>query len=187
MKFIKYIMIGILFTSAMPTFTFFSGFSGRQNVGAEELFNAIDNEDVKEVEKLLKNKRIDPNVERKGKTALLQAIALPDEETAKKIVTLLLDYNVDPNISDDSGMTPLVFARYVQKPQIVLILLQHGAMVTGHKLLRRESRKKECPYEKALRKLEKEFYVIPKEKEEWTLIEPEPTQEEEWEMLRSKL
>lgn len=178
--------MSVVLISSVPLFSAY--YSGRRDIGSQELFDAIDNEDVTQVASLLK-RRIDPNVMRKGKTALLQAIALPDEKVAKQIVGLLLEYGVDPNISDDSGMTPLVFARYVEKPQIVLLLLQHGATVTGHKTLREEkARNGKCPYEKALKKLAKEFYFVPEEEEEeWTFVEKPETAEEEWEILRSKL
>jgi ankyrin repeat protein len=160
-----------------------SFYSGRKDIGKEELFAAIDNSDAEAVKSLLE-RRIDPNIFKNGKSALLTAIGLHDN--GYHVVEALLEYGADLNASDDSGMTPLVFAHYLNKPDIVLLLLQHGAEVTPEKTLREEKKHKiKCPYEKALKKLEKEFLVVPEEEEEeWTII---PNPDDEWEILKSYL
>lgn len=208
MKYIQFFIMSIALMSSMPLFSldnwfswfdsgkrglekqeYRSSYSGRKDVGAKDLFEAIDAENVDQVKTLLQRKRIDPNVMYNKTTALLQAIALPDKKIAKQIVTLLLEHGADPNIADEFGMLPLVYAQYVEKRKIVRLLLQHGATVVAHKVLREEpGLKGKCPYKKEVKELAKEFYFVPEEEEEdWTMIEKPETEEEEWQMLRSKL
>ncbi len=163
----------------------FCSYSLRQDIPNKALFDAIENANVNAVRVLLAEKRINPNIPYQGKSALIKAITLSDPN-AKAIVELLLKHDANPDYIDDSGMTPLVAAKYVNKPDIVLLLLQYGARVTTDKTLREEKKPKiTCPYEKGLKKLEKEFYMVPeepkKEEEEWTVIE---SPKSAWETLK---
>lgn len=139
-------------------------YSMRQDLPTKELFDAIENANIETVKSLLE-KRIDPNTQYQGKSALTKAITLSDHN-AKAIVELLLQHGADPDHVDASGMTPLVVAKYVNNPDIVLLLLQYGARVTAAKELKEEKKHKiKCPYEKGVKRLEKEFYMVPAQEE----------------------
>ena len=46
---------------------------------------------------------------------------------ATEIVTLLLTYNVDVNVKNEEGITPLIYAAVQTNPQVTQQLLDHGA------------------------------------------------------------
>ena len=67
-----------------------------------------------------------------GETALnlaCQSMGLMYDEDVEGLVKLLLKYNADPNISSDSGTTPLMIACYFKHHKVVHLLLQSGANV----------------------------------------------------------
>lgn len=59
-------------------------------------------------------------------TPLVSAIAA-DVKDAMPAVRLLLDYGADVNLAGEDGMTPLMMAAAMERPDVVHALLQHGA------------------------------------------------------------
>ena len=76
---------------------------GERMVGTPLLFQAVEENNLVSVKKILKQ-GVNPNVKNiTGKTPLMIAVELENVET----ILTLLDAEADPNIKDDSGNTPL--------------------------------------------------------------------------------
>lgn len=94
---------------------------------------------VRKVEKYLKEKRINPNyISEDGKGYLIHALealrSLPDNYESqlninciKSVITLLIEYDVNPNQQDAKGLTPLMLAAEHGCADIVETLLYKGA------------------------------------------------------------
>jgi ankyrin repeat protein len=63
-----------------------------------------------------------------GKTALAWAALAGDVESTR----MLLEAGADPNITDHSLDTPLMFAVYSTNPEVIPVLLSHGANFTAN-------------------------------------------------------
>lgn len=87
------------------------------------LYVAVERGDVAEVESLLGRSNLDVNTQGPvGKTLLHEAIRLKH----LAIVQILLDNGADPNIQQDTGETPLVYAVYTGCPTAIRLLLTTG-------------------------------------------------------------
>lgn len=101
--------------------------SGRKENKKSLLIQAVEQRNTKGISLLLGNKSIEINQQSKetGKTALISATLLGDEN----IVGLLLESNADLNFPDNKGKTPLICAAENNIVNIVNRLLQAGADV----------------------------------------------------------
>jgi ankyrin repeat protein len=95
-------------------------------VESSSLFRAVKNNNIQEVEQILKN-GFDPNImEDKYETTLIQAI----DSNYLDIVILLLDYGVDTNQTNSIGSTPLMRAIFSNNQhKFVPLLLLAGAKI----------------------------------------------------------
>jgi hypothetical protein len=102
-----------------------SNYSSDPNINA--LFNAIENKNISEVERLI---TITPSlvnaVDNHGSTALINACAL---DTTERIPHLLLDKGANPNKADSAGETSLTTAVFMGLLNVVNKLIQKGADV----------------------------------------------------------
>ena len=168
-----YYLLTLIAVSAISTIIPNSALEEYNN---KQLFEAVQQSNIPAIEQALKQ-NADPDTQINGKSVLIQAIALPQGNEA--IVKILLKKGANPNLSDDSKMTPLELAADNNDTKIIDLLLQYGADVTGRSVLRKTSNNKkapdngkEDPYKKAFRK----------ELEEWTVLsKPEVEDiEENW-------
>ncbi|MBX9837760.1 MAG: ankyrin repeat domain-containing protein [Silvanigrellaceae bacterium] len=92
----------------------------------KSLFQAVVNNDIEQVEKLLKN-GFDPNIiEDKYETSLIEAI----NNNYLEIVLLLLEYNVDVNQCNSINQSPLEVAIFSDNQhKLVPLLLFAGAKI----------------------------------------------------------
>jgi serine/threonine-protein phosphatase 6 regulatory ankyrin repeat subunit B len=92
------------------------------------LLRAVLGHDVEAVKKFLAA-GADPNFRgRDGRVALLLAVG---DSQGKEIVKLLLEKNVDVNVADDLGNTPLMFAVSGNNDDIVTLLIERKAAVNA--------------------------------------------------------
>lgn len=89
-----------------------------------ELYNAVSQNNIPEIQRLLKDKNINlnwHNVNHSGKTALMNSYFYPT------IVRMLLDAGANPNAIDSSGKTALIYASAHELPEVLTMLLNAGA------------------------------------------------------------
>lgn len=94
----------------------------------KRLFDAVEANDFKTVNELLKTEDVDVN-SRNAKRETPLIIATAQENIQPQIIKILLDHNADVNATDKWGMTALIHASYYGNPQIVDMLLDHKADV----------------------------------------------------------
>jgi uncharacterized protein len=94
----------------------FSGYS-------QAIFDAIEKQDYKKTERLLKDKENIEMKDKNGLTPLWRATTLNNE----KMVTLLINYGADVNFTLDMGVSSLIYACQVGYLEIVKILVSNGA------------------------------------------------------------
>lgn len=79
--------------------------------------------DVDRIERLLRERKIDVQ----GDNA---ALLICTRSNNARIVKLLLDYGANPNIQDENGFSPLMYAAQNTNEQLVVSLINNGATVT---------------------------------------------------------
>lgn len=96
--------------------------------GRTSLMNAVLKNNVKTVHRLLQ-KGADPNIQdNKGRTALVLASLMPEENT--EIIKSLINYGADPNIRENENLgTALMYATGKGKIEVVKVLISAGADV----------------------------------------------------------
>ncbi len=89
------------------------------------IFNAIKSGDLKEVKKIVETPGFDINIREKDMTPLMRAITSKEN----KIAMYLVDNGADVNLTDDDGLTPLIFStsKDAGGMEIAKYLIDHGA------------------------------------------------------------
>lgn len=154
----------------------------------EEFFEAIKSNNKALVDKLIRLKKVDPNDQKDGKTALMWAI----ENHHNWMIIILIGLGADVNKVADNGETPLSFAAIYYPRAMSIIEDSHRKIAIPpnyenyieykKELLARGKKEKK----KELKKLEEEFFpleweeivgekpiTIEKPEEEWTFINPD--------------
>jgi len=104
--------------------------SQKRYVGSQEvqmLFRAVKHGQIREIERLLKNREVSPDVRGKyGDPSLVVAAERGDVQ----IVECFLHYDADPNAKNSVGLTALMAAvRRSMEPRTIDVLLENGARV----------------------------------------------------------
>lgn len=91
--------------------------------------NIFEGIDIEEIKKLMNHAKKDVLINRKdeyGGTMLHSATVF----AMLDIANVLLEHRADPNVSNQSGKTPLIQASFKGRTNIVELLLEHGQIQT---------------------------------------------------------
>jgi ankyrin repeat protein len=94
----------------------------------EQLYDAISEGNLDKTKNLLLNKEVDPNyINCLNYTPLM--IAILKVSKSKDLVKILLENNADPNLKANGRITPIYLAVWLNKIDILEILIMYGAVL----------------------------------------------------------